>query len=64
MVIFGLHVYVVPIDGIFPMMMVNGVAFWLVVNNVIGFLIFKRWVKKQTTTHPDINYKELGIFGR
>ena len=61
MVIFGLHVYVVPIDGIFPMMMVNGVAFWLVVINVIGFLIFKRWVKKQTTTHPEINYKELGV---
>ena len=61
MVIFGLHVYVVPIDGIFPMMMVNGVAFWFIVINIIGFLIFKKWMKKELSTEDGATYQELGI---
>jgi len=61
MVIFGLHVYVVPIDKAFPMMMVNGVIFWFLVINLIGFLIFKRWIKKQRTIQPDVNYQNLGV---
>ncbi len=61
MVIFGVHVYVVPIDKAFPMMMVNGVIFWFLVINLIGFLIFKRWIKKQRTITPDINYQTIGV---
>jgi len=61
MVIFGFHVYVLPIDRVFPMMMVNGVVFWLLVVNIIGFFIFKRWVKKHTPSNPEINFRELGI---
>lgn len=61
MVIFGLHVYVVPIDKAFPMMMVNGVIFWFLVINIIGFFIFKRWVRVHRTSQPEVNYQELGI---
>ena len=61
MVIFGLHVYVVPIDGVFPMMIVNGVAFWFIVINIIGFLIFKKWMKKELHTEHGATYQELGI---
>jgi len=61
MVIFGIHVYVFPIDRVFPMMMVNGVVFWFLVINVIGFLIFRRWLKKQKATQGDVDYQELGI---
>ncbi len=61
MVIFGIHVYVVPIDKIFPMMMVNGVIFWFLVINLIGFVIFKRWVKKTRVGRPEVNFKELGV---
>ena len=64
MVIFGLHVYLVPIDKAFPMMMVNGVIFWFLVINIIGFFIFKRWIKKHRASHPEVNYRELGISER
>lgn len=64
MVIFGLHVYVVPIDKAFPMMMVNGVIFWFLVINIIGFFIFRRWIKKNRAAHPEVNYQELGISER
>lgn len=46
-VLFGLHVYVVPIDGLFPMMMVNGVVWWFLVINIIGFFLIRRWFKKR-----------------
>jgi uncharacterized protein len=61
LVIFGLHVYVVPIDKVFPMMMVNGVIFWFVIINLIGFFIFKGWVRKRRGQKPPVNYKILGI---
>jgi dienelactone hydrolase len=48
LVIFGLHVYVVPIDGLFPMMMVNGTVWWFVIANLVGFFLFRRWFKKQS----------------
>lgn len=59
--IFGLHVYVVRIDKVFPMMMVNGVVFWFLVINIIGFLIFRKWLKKRWEADPTVNAQELGI---
>ena len=61
MVIFGIHVYVVRIDTVFPMMMVNGVVFWFLVINIIGFFIFKGWLKKKRQADPAVNAKELGL---
>ncbi len=61
MVIFGFHVYVAPIDHVFPMMMVNGVVFWFLVINIIGFFIFRGWVKKRRQTHGDVGFKELRV---
>jgi hypothetical protein len=60
LVLFGLHVYVVPIDGIFPMMMVNGTVWWFVVVNVIGFFLFRRWFKKRSR-ETGLTLAELGI---
>jgi pimeloyl-ACP methyl ester carboxylesterase len=59
-VLFGLHVYVVPIDKVFPMMMVNGVVWWFLCINVIGFLIFRRWFKKQARERG-LTLLDLGI---
>ncbi len=56
LVLFGFHVYVLPIDKAFPMMMVNGAVFWFVVINLIGFFIFKAWARKN-----EISWKDLGI---
>ena len=55
-VLFGLHVYVIPIDKVFPMMMVNGTVWWFVWINVIGFFILRRWRRKQ-----GISWYDLGI---
>lgn len=57
MTLFGFHLYVLPIDKVFPMMMVNGVVFWFVIINVIGYIIFKRWWKN----NEDISLIDLGI---
>jgi len=59
-VLFGVHVYVVPIDKVFPMMMVNGVVWWFLCINVIGFLIFRRWFKRQARAHG-LTLLDLGI---
>jgi len=61
MVIFGLHVYVVPIDRVFPMMMVNGTVFWFVIINIIGFFIFRSWLIKRRAANPEVNFKTLGL---
>lgn len=46
--LFGLHVYVVKIDKVFPMMMVNGTVWWFVLINVIGFIILRGWFKRRS----------------
>ncbi len=60
LVLFAVHVYVVPIDAAFPMMMVNGIVWWFVVVNVIGFLLFRRWFRKQSRERG-LTLTELGI---
>jgi hypothetical protein len=47
LVLFGLHKYLVPIDRLFPMMMVNGIVWWFLWVNILGFLIFRRWHKRR-----------------
>jgi len=59
-VLFGLHVYVVPIDNLFPMMMVNGTVWWFFWINVIGFIILRRWFKKNRIKY-DLSWYDLGI---
>lgn len=54
--LFGLHVYVVPIDKMFPMMMVNGTVWWFVWINVIGFFFLRHWRRKK-----DLSWYDLGI---
>jgi hypothetical protein len=66
-VLFGVHVYIVPIDGIFPMMMVNGVVWWFFWINVIGFFILRRWFRKEslktglTWADAGVSYREEGF---
>lgn len=69
LMLFAVHLYVVPIDKVFPMMMVNGVVFWFLVINIIGFFIFRAWFKKQAKTNgltraqmgvPALGWSKLG----
>jgi pimeloyl-ACP methyl ester carboxylesterase len=59
-VLFGLHVYVIKIDKLFPMMMVNGTVWWFVCINLIGVLIFRRWFKRQERERG-LTLLDLGI---
>jgi uncharacterized protein len=66
-VLFGVHVYLVRIDGAFPMMMVNGVIWWFFWINVIGFFLFRRWLKRTsretglTLADAGVSYREEGF---
>jgi dienelactone hydrolase len=60
LVLFAVHVYLVPIDRIFPMMMVNGIVWWFFWINVIGFLIFRRWFRRRAA-RDGITLADLGI---
>jgi dienelactone hydrolase len=59
-VLFGLHVYVIQIDKVFPMMMVNGTVWWFVWINVIGFFLFRRWFKRRSQGNG-LSLADLGI---
>ena len=58
--LFGLHVYLVPIDKVFPIMMVNATVWWFVLINVIGFFLFRRWFKKRSQ-EKNLTLADLGI---
>jgi pimeloyl-ACP methyl ester carboxylesterase len=58
--LFGLHVYVFPIDKIFPMMMVNGTVWWFLWVNIFGFFIFRRWFRRNQKKNG-LNWSDLGI---
>jgi len=57
LIIFAVHKYVVPVDGAFPMMVVNVIVGWFFGINVIGFLLFRRWLRRSGRADPG----DLGI---
>jgi len=60
LVLFAIHIYVVPIDRAFPMMMVNGIVWWFFWINIIGFFIFRRWFKRRAARNG-LTLMDLGI---
>ena len=58
--LFGIHVYLVKIDKIFPLMMTNGIVWWFLWINIIGFFFFRRWFKRQHRENRLTLY-ELGL---
>jgi dienelactone hydrolase len=59
-VLFGLHVYVIPIDKVFPMMMVNGIVWWFFLINVLGFFLFRGWYRRRKD-ELGLSLSDLGI---
>jgi len=59
-VLFGIHVYLVRIDRVFPLMMTNGVVWWFLWINIIGFFFFRRWFKRQRRENG-LTLFELGL---
>ena len=58
--LFGVHVYVVRIDFIFPLMMVNGVLIWFLVTNWAGSGFLKKW-KKNGIAAGEFAEDDLGL---
>ncbi len=58
--LFGLHVYVIKIDKVFPMMLVNGTVWWFVWINGIGFFILRGWLKRRNKK-DGLTWADLGI---
>jgi hypothetical protein len=59
-VLFGVHVYLIQIDRAFPLMMTNGIVWWFLWINIIGFIFFRRWFKKQSSANGLTLY-DLGL---
>jgi hypothetical protein len=53
-------VYVIKIDKVFPMMLVNGTVWWFVWINVIGFFILRGWLKGRNKK-DGLTWADLGI---
>ena len=58
--LFGVHVYLVKIDSAFPLMMTNGIVWWFLWINIIGFVFFRKWFKKRAQT-GGLTLYELGL---
>ncbi len=67
LLLFALHIYLVPIDTLFPMMMVNGIVWWFFWINIMGFFMFRRWFRKRaakngfTLADFGISYEKNGF---
>jgi hypothetical protein len=58
--LWAVHLFVVKIDKMFPQMLTNGIIWWFLWINIIGFLIFQRWFKKQRRENG-LTLFELGL---
>ena len=60
LVLFAVHIYVVPIDRLFPMMMVNGIVWWFLLTNLMGLVLIVFWYKK-AKERGETDLFDLGI---
>jgi pimeloyl-ACP methyl ester carboxylesterase len=58
--LFGVHIYLVRIDKVFPLMMTNGIVWWFLWINIIGFIFFRSWFKKQNRDN-ELTLYDLGL---
>jgi dienelactone hydrolase len=59
-VLFGIHVYLIHIDRAFPLMMTNGIVWWFLWVNIIGFIFFRSWFREKHRA-DDLTLYELGL---
>jgi pimeloyl-ACP methyl ester carboxylesterase len=66
-ILFGIHVYLVKIDRAFPLMMANGVVWWFLWINLIGWVLFRLRLGRQgkdsdsPSTDPDRDFQREGF---
>jgi pimeloyl-ACP methyl ester carboxylesterase len=61
-ILFGIHVYLVKIDRAFPLMMANGVIWWFLWINVIGWVFFRIRLRRQARITGLTSAESGGIF--
>ncbi|MBU3914275.1 alpha/beta hydrolase [bacterium] len=60
MTLFAIHKFVIPVDSVFPMLLVDGIVWWFLWINIFGFLIFRSWYKKEGKK-SGITLYDLGV---
>jgi hypothetical protein len=58
--LWGIHLFLVKIDVLFPQMLTNGIVWWFLWINIIGFIFFRRWFKKEICA-KEITLYDLGL---
>ena len=58
--LFAVHKYLVRVDPVFPMVMVDAIVWWFVWINIFGLLLFRSWYKRKARTEGLTLY-ELGL---
>jgi len=58
--LWGVHLFVMKIDTLFPQMLTNGIVWWFLWINIIGFIFFRRWFKKENHARG-MTLRDLGL---
>jgi len=63
MTLFAIHKYVVPVDAVFPMLLVDAIVWWFVWINLFGLFLFRRWYRK-AARESGVTLFDLGVSDR
>ncbi|MCP4755775.1 MAG: hypothetical protein GY866_33340 [Proteobacteria bacterium] len=60
MTLFAVHKFLVPVDPVFPMLLVDGIVWWFLWINIFGLWLFRSWYKKQARL-SGVTLFDLGV---
>ena len=60
MTLFAIHKFLIPVDSVFPMLLVDGIVWWFLWINIFGFFIFRSWFKKEAD-NSSVTLYDLGV---
>jgi len=64
MTLFAVHKFVIRVDTVFPMLLVDAIVWWFVWINLFGLILLRRWYKRQSQP-SQLTLFDLGLsYGR
>lgn len=60
MTLFAIHKFVIRVDTVFPMLLVDAILWWFVWINIFGLILFRRWYRKNRQS-AGLSLLDLGI---
>ncbi|MCP4578534.1 MAG: hypothetical protein GY846_19845, partial [Deltaproteobacteria bacterium] len=60
MTLFAVHKFVIRVDPVFPMLLVDAIVWWFVWINIFGLILFRRWFRKNRDA-SSLSLMDLGI---